>query len=260
MAAAASNTPALPPRGGASPGISNTAAAAPAATNTTAVTNVALTSIPVPTPSLWSRLFGGTPKPADAGAGAAAGAAGTLARVTPLPGQQSVVHYVPPPVSAAPGNRAEAERLAQEGAASEKKSRLKEAMASYDAAVKADPAYYDACEALGMAAIKSEEYGVALEAFYHALALNSESANARYGYAWTLQKKGYYQDAANELEKMLARHPDETRAHLLLGNLYAQQLGQPDFARGHYLKVLQQDPRNDQAASLRAWLRNNPEP
>jgi Tfp pilus assembly protein PilF len=59
---------------------------------------------------------------------------------------------------------------------------------------------------------------------------------------------------------LLSQHPDETRAHLLLGNLYAQQLGQPDFARGHYQKALEQDPSSPQAPALRAWLQNNPGP
>jgi tetratricopeptide (TPR) repeat protein len=187
-------------------------------------------------------------------------AAGNPAGVTPLPAPHTVLHYAAPPVSARPGNRAQAERLAREGAAAERESRLKEAMASYQEAVKTDPTYYEACEALGMAAIKSEEFTVALEALHHALALNPDSGNARYGYAWALEKKDYFQDAANELEKLLAQHPEETRAHLLLGNLYAQRLGQPDFARGHYKKVLEQDPRSDQAPALRAWLQNNPEP
>ena len=110
-----------------------------------------------------------------------------------------------------------------------------------------------------MVAIKTQDYTIALEALHHALALDPESANARYAYAWTLQKKEFFQDAASQLEQLLAQHPDETRAHLLLGNLYAQQLGQPDFARGHYKKVLEKDPHNDQAAGLRAWLQNNPE-
>jgi Tfp pilus assembly protein PilF len=95
---------------------------------------------------------------------------------------------------------------------------------------------------------------------HHALVLQPQSPNARYSYAWALQKQDYLQDAANELEKLLAQHPDETRAHLLLGNLYAQKLGQPDLARAHYLKVLEKDPQNAQAAALRAWLQNNPEP
>jgi tetratricopeptide (TPR) repeat protein len=171
-----------------------------------------------------------------------------------------VLHYAAPPAATNAGNRAEAERLTREGAAAERESRTKEAMASYAQAVKADPAYYEACEDLGMAAIRSEEYAVALEALHHALALDPGSANARYGYAWALEKKDYFQDAANELERLLAQHPDETRGDLLLGNLYAQELGQPDLARGHYKKVLEKNPDSSQAPALRAWLQNNPAP
>jgi TolA-binding protein len=254
---AASNPPVSPAHRGPAPGGSNTLAASE---NPATETNVALGSAIVRRPSLLSRLFGGKPKPAEPGNDSAAGASGSPPGVTPLPAPHAVVHYAAPPVSTNPGNRAEAERYAKEGAAQEKEARWKDAVGSYEAAVKADPSYYEACEALGMAAIKSDEYAIALEALHHALALDPDSANARYGYAWALEKKDYFQDAANELEKLLAQHPDETRAHLLLGNLYAQKLGQPDFARGHYKKVLEQDPSNGQAPSLRAWLQSNPEP
>jgi tetratricopeptide (TPR) repeat protein len=177
-----------------------------------------------------------------------------------LPAPRAAIHYAAPPVSTNQGNRAEAGRLARQAAAAEKDSRWKDAVDKYEEAVKADPADYQACEALGLAAIKAEEYTAALEGFHHALALDAESADARYGYAWALQKEDFSQDAANELEKLLARHPNEARAHLLLGNLYAQKLSQPDFARGHYLKVLEEDPQNPQGPALRAWLKNNPAP
>jgi len=252
-----SNTTVLPSHSGSSPGGASTA---PATESTAAETNVPLTSTAVRKPSLLARLFGAKPKPVESGAEPAAGASGSLARVTPLPAPRAVLHYAAPAVSTNSGNRAEAERLIREGAAAEKESRWQNALDSYGEAVKADPACYAACEALGMAAIKSEQYAIALEALHHALVLDAQSANARYGYAWALERKEYLQDAANELEQLLARHPEETRAHLLLGNLYAQKLGQPDFARGHYKKVLEQDPRSDQAAALRAWLQNNPEP
>jgi tetratricopeptide (TPR) repeat protein len=256
---AASNPSVALSRSGPSPGSVSTA---PETESNTAPTNVPLTSTAVRQPSFFARLFGAKPKPEEGGADSNSGASKNPARITPLPAPapHGLLHYVAPPVNPNPGNRAEAERLAREAAAAEKESRGKDAMDNYEAAVKADPSYYEACEALGMAAIRSGDYAIALEALHHALTLNSDSANARYGYAWALLKKDYFQDAANELEKLLAQHPDETRAHLLLGNLYAQNLGQPDFARGHYKTVLEKDPRNDQAPALRAWLQNNPEP
>jgi Flp pilus assembly protein TadD len=65
-------------------------------------------------------------------------------------------------------------------------------------------------------------------------------------------------DAVNELEKILATNPDEVRAQLALGNLYAQQLRNPSQARQHYLKVLELDPHNPQANDIRFWLTANP--
>jgi Flp pilus assembly protein TadD len=53
-------------------------------------------------------------------------------------------------------------------------------------------------------------------------------------------------------------NPDEVRAHLALGNLYAQQLRDPARARRHYLKVLELDPHNPQATDIRFWLLSNP--
>jgi len=247
---AASNPPVSASRGGPSPGVSNTGAVRE---QTASESNSPPASTTVRNPSLLARLFGAKPKPAEGGAG-------NLAGVTPLPAMHSAMHYAAPPVSTNQGDRPKAVRLAGQGAAAEKESRWKDAVDRYKEAVKADPSDYEVCEALGLAAIKAEQYDIALEAFHHGLALKPESPNARYGYAWALQKVDYPQDAANELEKLLAQHPDETRAHLLLGNLYAQKLGQPDFARGHYLKVLEKDPQNPQAPALRAWLKNNPEP
>jgi Flp pilus assembly protein TadD len=62
----------------------------------------------------------------------------------------------------------------------------------------------------------------------------------------------------NELKKIVAANAGEMRAHLALGNLYAQQLRDPARARTHYLKVLELDPRNPQATDIRFWLASNP--
>ena len=68
-------------------------------------------------------------------------------------------------------------------------------------------------------------------------------------------------DAVNELKKVLAAQPDavrQARAHLALGNIYAQQLRDPALAREHYLKVLALDPQNPQATAIRFWLAGTP--
>jgi Flp pilus assembly protein TadD len=56
----------------------------------------------------------------------------------------------------------------------------------------------------------------------------------------------------------VAANPDEVRAHLALGNLYAQQLHDPVRARRHYLKVLAVNPGNPQAGDIQFWLSANP--
>jgi tetratricopeptide (TPR) repeat protein len=178
--------------------------------------------------------------------------------VTPLPPPRAADHYAPPAVSLYAGNRAEADRLARAGYLEEQDSRLKEAAASYQEAIKADPGDFEACVSLGVVAIKLKDFGTALEALHHALALQPNSADAHYDYAWALEKKSYYEDASYELEKLVGQHPREVRAHLLLAEIYAQHLGQPELARGHYKKVLETDPKNPQATSIQIWLQENP--
>ena len=73
-----------------------------------------------------------------------------------------------------------------------------------------------------------------------------------------LEAAGYVPDAVNELEKIVAANPNEARAHLALGNLYAQQLHDPVRARQHYLKVLAVNPGNPQAGDIQFWLSSNP--
>jgi tetratricopeptide (TPR) repeat protein len=245
-------------------------------TTAPAGTGVPPPSEPAAGRSLLSRInplnwFGGRASPAPTSdstpAGGSARPASGTPIVTPLPEpppltppppRPAAAHYLPPPVAMYEGNRETAERLRAQGAAAEKESRWKDALANYQDAIKADPRDYEACLALGLAAIKSEQFDLALDALHHAVTLNPDSGDARYAYAWALEKKEFFQDASNELEKMLAQHPNEARAHLLLGNLYARQLGQPDLAREHYKKVLETDPHNPQATAIRFWLQGNP--
>jgi tetratricopeptide (TPR) repeat protein len=167
-------------------------------------------------------------------------------------------YQYPATVTPIPGNRAEAERLAAQGAETGKKGHLQEAVRDYQQAAAADPTDFDAALSLGLTAIDAGAYETALEALHRALALEEDSANARYAFAWTLQKRGYYVDAAVELEKLLGAHPDEARGHLLLGNLYAERLGEPKEARDHYAKVLELDPNTPQAPAIRAWILKAP--
>ena len=172
----------------------------------------------------------------------------------------SVDRYTYPlPVTPIPGDRKLAEQLTGQGRQAEHQSNRAEAMRDYQEAVKADPTYFEAGLALGLAAIDAKDYPTALDALGQALTVDANSADARYAYAWVLGKRGYYQDAANELDKLLSVHPQEVRAHLLLGNYYADNLDQQKLAREQYLKALELiDPQSAQAAVLRAWLDQHP--
>ncbi len=161
------------------------------------------------------------------------------------------------PSRPAPGNRAEAERVFAQGLKAYETRRLPAAIQAYQRATNADPSYFDAYYNLGLAASEAGNAAVALTAYQMALALRPDSMDARYNFGLLLKQNDYPLDAANEFEKLLAKSPNDARAHLALGNLYAQQLAQPAKARQHYLKVLEADPRNPQAPAIRYWLTDN---
>ncbi len=157
-----------------------------------------------------------------------------------------------------PGNRREAERLASLGAQARQEGHWDDALRDYQEATEADSSYFDAGRSLGLTAIDAGDYETAAAALYRALALDENSAEVRYAFAWTLAKRGYYLDSAHELEKLLEAHPAEVRGHLLLGNLDAEKLGLPKQARQHYAKVLELDPGNPQVPIIREWILKTP--
>ncbi len=168
------------------------------------------------------------------------------------------------PAKPAAGNRVEAEHLFSQGVEAQRDRRFKDAVTLYRAATQADPVFFEAQSNLGLAAFDLGDMPQSLLAYETALAINPGSFNARFNFALALKKAGYIQDAALELERLVATSPqDETplhlaMAHLTVANLYAEQFHQVASARAHYSKVLQLDPENLQATAIRYWLRDNP--
>ena len=121
-----------------------------------------------------------------------------------------------------------------------------------------DPGFFEAHYNLGLTAAEAGDLPGALKAYENALAARSDSVDARYNFALALKQGNYVIDAAIELEKVVNTNPKESRANLALGNLYAQQLGQPAKARQCYSRVLEHDPRNPQANAIRFWMAANP--
>lgn len=131
-------------------------------------------------------------------------------------------------------------------------------MTAYRQATELDPAYYEAYYNLGLTAYAARNYPLSLSAWKNALALRPDSVDARYNFALALKAADHPAEAAAELEKILAANPEEVRAHLVLGNLYAESLNDPARARIHYTKLLELSPRHPQAAAIRYWIVANP--
>jgi Flp pilus assembly protein TadD len=154
--------------------------------------------------------------------------------------------------------RVQAEQLFAEGHRAQQAHRFSDAIKSYRAATQQDPTYFEAFYNLGLALGESGDATAATSAYENALAVRPDSLDARYNLALLLKQRGDFTRAATEFESLLEKYPGDTRSHLSLGNLYAQQLHEPAKARQHYLKVLETDPHNSQASSIRFWLTSNP--
>jgi tetratricopeptide (TPR) repeat protein len=140
----------------------------------------------------------------------------------------------------------------------EQNSNWLDALQSYRQAAELDPGWFEAQYNYGVIAFRLRNFSQSLAAYEMALAIQPDSVDARYNFALALKAAGYVTDAVNELKKILAENPDEVRAHLALGGLYAQQLYDVAQARQHYSKVLALDPRNPHAPDIQFWLSSNP--
>ncbi len=166
-------------------------------------------------------------------------------------------HYLAPSAPQA-GNRAEAVAAMERGRQAEQAGKAAETLQAYRQAAQADPAYYEAQYRLGLVLYGQRDYTAALAAWENTLAIRPEATDARYNLALTLQAAGFVPDAAAELEKILAANPNDVRAHLIVGNLYAEQLRDKAQARVHYQRILELDSRHPQATAIRYWLVANP--
>ncbi len=172
-------------------------------------------------------------------------------------GQGSRYSYLSPDAPTA-GNAMESDKAFKRGLKAQKSGSRSLAITEYQAALKADPANYDAYFNLGLAALEGGDTRLSLWAYEIALALNPNAADAHYNFALSLKAGGYWQDAVEQLNDLAEEHGSDARVHLSLANLYAQQLQQTAMARVHYQRVLEIDPRHPEAGKIRYWLAGNP--
>ena len=197
--------------------------------------------------------------------------------VTPLPAAGESVSLPPAPaVEAAPPpsfprynylashNLAAGDRRAASGAFTkaqgfEQDKKWADALTWYQTAAQLDPSWFEAQYNTGALAHRLRNFSIALPGYERALALQPDSADARYYFALALKAAGYAPDAAEEFRKVLATHPGDVRSHLGLANLCAQVLHDRSQARQHYLKVLELEPNHAQASEIRFWISANPQ-
>jgi tetratricopeptide (TPR) repeat protein len=176
----------------------------------------------------------------------------------PTPITQSPVSGSDSGGSVPSANRAQAERLFAEGRRAQLAQRLTDAINCYRAAIEQDPTYFEACYNLASATAEAGNVSGAITAYESALVIRPDSLDARYNLALVLKQNSDFTRSVSEFEKLLEKYPNDSRSHLALGNLYAQQLHDSAKARQHYLKVLETDPHNPQASTIRFWLTSNP--
>jgi tetratricopeptide (TPR) repeat protein len=177
---------------------------------------------------------------------------------TPEPAVTYPRYHFHSPRKPSPGDRNAADKAFAEASKAYQAGQLPEAMAAYLRATKSDPAYFDPYYNLGIVSVEAGNLPQALLAYETALAIQPDSHDARFNFALALKRSNYPLDAAGELEKVLAKSPNDTNAHYALANIYAQQLHQPARAREHYQKVLELNPSFPQASAIHDWLWANP--
>jgi Flp pilus assembly protein TadD len=182
-------------------------------------------------------------------------AAATPESATPVTFPRYSYHH---PRKPADGDRGAAEKAFASGSQAQQAGQLSQAILDYRRATEADPGYFDPYYNLGVVCVRAGDLADALKAYETALAIQPNSHDARFNFALALKQNNYPIDAAIELEKLIAKFPNDAYAHYALGSLYAQQLRQPAKARLHYEKVLELDPSLPQAAAVHDWLWSHP--
>jgi tetratricopeptide (TPR) repeat protein len=212
-----------------------------------------------------SKLDGAKPTtlPGNASANPASQPAATTAPPETLPAVPPPPPPVPrytylSPLKPTAGNRVEAELPFSRGLKAQQEGRRLEAIREYQAAMRTDPAYFDAYYNFGLAALDNGDSRLALWAYEIALSIKPDSADARYNLGLALKAGGFHLDAVEQLEKAAQSAPTDARPHLSLANLYAQQFRDNSAARRHYQKVLELNPRHPEAPKIRYWLAANP--
>lgn len=172
------------------------------------------------------------PPPGEELAGAAAVAAGMLARLRPArpapppaPPPVACVSLASAPLASGPASapKGKPADLLTRGVALHRAGRLDDAAAHYRAVPKGKPQYPDARHLSGMVACAQERYADALADFDAAIAANGRAPDFHANRAYALLALGRHADAAAAARRALALRRDHAEAANTLGNALAAQ-------------------------------------
>ncbi len=177
---------------------------------------------------------------------------------TPLPEKPMPARYPyrNPPKPAA-GDARTAQKYLAEGTIKYRDGYWREAIQAFEKSRAADPSMFEARYNLGLCYFHENRLSESLLEFETSLAITPDSFYARYNLALAMEKANYPKDAANELEKLVEKAPNDTRLLLMLGNIYARELYQTQSARNYYGRLLELEPTHPQAVAIRRWLAEN---
>lgn len=182
----------------------------------------------------------------------------SMADKTPLPEKPMPARYpYRNPSKPEAGDVKTAQKHMAEGIIKYRDGYWREAIQAFEKARTADPSMFEARYNLGLCYFHENRLSESLLEYETSLAITPDSFYARYNLALAMQKANYPKDAATELEKLVQRAPNDTRLLLLLGNIYARELYQPQSARTYYGKLLELEPTHPQAVAIRRWLAEN---
>ncbi len=133
------------------------------------------------------------------------------------------------------------------------KRRLDEAIPHLLAAVKSNPANFEARYNLGFACLKQGQTDLAIEHLQRALKMKPDNADARFRLGSALAKKGetvvaneYYQTAIEQYLQAIKVQPNDMDAHFKLSIVYQKQ-SRLDEAIGELLETLRLNPDHAEA-------------
>lgn len=214
---------------------------------------------PLPSPTSGDKLTPIPPQPTEPAAATPATTQGKTAP-TPPPRVQPIQRFEYTALTApTAGNRSSAIVSYNQGVKMRDAGHIQEAADAFRNAVKEDASFFEAQFNLALAEYQLERHKKSLAAWQVALAIRPDSADARYNFALALMASNYPVDAASELERLIIGNPDDARAHLAAGNLYASQLQDKSRARMHYQRVLEIAPGHPQSSAIHYWLVTNPQ-